>query len=148
MNQTATLNLFDYFIEIGTQFFQLEEKDLNYYQDDLNYEENEKEGLNGYLLKIEEQTSNYNNIMLRFLISIFHNIQTFFKVKDSESAIGATPKRKAVYNTQAHIHQKVRSRLLEVINEDVDMWNLTSSSRRYGRTKRVLKNQFKDPMRE
>lgn len=126
MNASATLNLTDYIVAIGNQFFNLDEKDWNVEQDELSYETTDRNGFNGYVLKIEEKADDYSNVIITKLISYLSLFYAFIskhiqKKKTEKDETQAQSRRYA--NTQTAINTRVRSRLLEVINEDVEKWS-------------------------
>ncbi len=153
MNASSTLNLTDYIVAIGNQFFNLDEKDWNVEQDELSYETTDRNGFNGYVLKIEETADDYSNVVIdsfRAFLSWIYAL--FIKV----SFIKASPKKNATIhldklqsngytNTQMAIDNRVRSRLLDIINEDVDQWQEKKRviNRKQGfSSNRIAKNQF------
>ena len=149
MNASSTLNLTDYIVAIGNQFFNLDEKDWNVEQNELSYETTDRNGFNGYVLKIEETADDYSNVVINSFMTFLSWIYALF--------IKASPKKKATIdsaklqsnghtNTQTVINNRVRSRLLDIINEDVDQWQAkkrVTNRKPDSPSNRIVKNQFK-----
>ena len=151
MNTNSTLNLSDYMLEIGNQFFHLDENEWNVEQDELSYESTDRDGFNGYVLKIEETADNYSNVIITSLmkyLSMFYSLIVGYlqKKKVAKPIMKPQNKNNRFTNPQTAINTRVRSRLLEVINEDIDKWNgqQKMTAQRKGRPMR--KNQFKHSM--
>ncbi|RUA30686.1 MAG: hypothetical protein DSY76_02320 [Bacteroidetes bacterium] len=151
MNTNSTLNLSDYMLEIGNQFFHLDENEWNVEQDELSYESTDRDGFNGYVLKIEETADNYSNVIITSLmkyLSMFYSLIVGYlqKKKVAKPIMKPQNKNNRFTNPQTAINTRVRSRLLEVINEDIDKWNGQQKkiSQRKGRP--IRKNQFKHSM--
>ena len=149
MNRTATLSFNDFIISIGNQFFNIEDDNYMNYQDDLYYESTDRNGINGYVLKIEEKAEDYGGIFRRFLNLFFPIIKSFFSkrsdvLENNQRAEYSVKQNKL--SAEAVIQNHVRRKLLEVINEDVDEW-LKQSLRKQNRQKlpkdRIPKNYFK-----
>jgi hypothetical protein len=147
MIQTNTLNFTEFIYKLGNDFFNLKEEDFTpLILDDLNYEVTEKDGLNGYVLKIEETADVYSNVLMKYVFVAFNWIQSFFYKKETsqEPSKNTSYSKKVKYkNTQAAIHNKVRSRLLDLINEDVEYWNINQKQTKQRKPSVVYKNCFK-----
>jgi len=146
MNKTATLSIADYFLEIGNQFFNLDEEDWSFAQDDLNYEATDRTGFNGYVLKFEEKADGYSNSFKSYLLVAFNWLVSLITGKKEDSDTLKTQSEsnnKRFGSAQSTIRIKVRSRLLDVINEDVEIWNLQNSEGGQRCTRQIHKNQFK-----
>ena len=152
MNTTATISLSDYVIAIGNQFFNLDDKDWDHVQDDLNYETIEMDGLNGYLLKVEQYVDDYSSMFTKHLILVYNYLKSLVVKDIQEKTEGVNSANNNTYtlNSKQVIHNKVRSRLLEVINEDVGIWELQKRRNVTKNTlkKNIKKNTFKDKLRE
>jgi len=146
MNKTTALTISDYFLAIGNQFFNLDENDWNFAQDDLNYEAIERTGFNGYVLKFEEKADEYSNSFKLFLIGVFNWLKTIILKKNEVSVRREeqiTSINRHAVNTQTAINNKVRDRLLKVLNEDIDKWNMQTYRCKADNNRRLAKNQFK-----
>ena len=147
MNQAVAFSISDYIVEIGNHFFNLNEDDWNIVQDDLTYELTDRDGFNGYVLKIEETADGYSNKLLGFLMLSLNWFQSLFEKNDlmnNESNKQALSNKKVYVDSHTAIQNRVRSRLLEIINEDIDYWHETPMYKSKGQKKIVRKNQFKD----
>ena len=148
MNASSALNLTDYIVAIGNQFFNLDEKDWNVEQDELSYETTDRNGFNGYVLKIEETADDYSNVVMNSFMTFLSWIYALF-IKTSPKKNAPIDRAKlqsnGYTNTQTAINNRVRSRLLDIINEDVDQWQekkrLTNRKQDFP-SKRIAKNQF------
>ena len=147
MTQAATLNLNEFIYRLGNDFFNLREEDFTpLILDDLNYEITEKDGLNGYVLKFEETADAYSNKLMKYLMGVLHWFQSFFyknETLDEPSLNSYSSKRVSQHNTHTAIHNKVRSRLLDVINEDIEHWNIRQNNTYQEKRTVIHKNCFK-----
>lgn len=148
MGKTSTISISDYVFEIGNQFFDLNENDWNV-QDDLNYESTEREGLNGYVLKVEEKAIFFNSRAFQVIIIFFHQIKLLIKPEKVRQINTQSKTNESIHivvsNTQTVIRDSVRSRLLATINEDLEQWQKLDK-RKYLYDKQSpnsYKNQFK-----
>lgn len=149
MNESTTLSLTDYVVEIGNQFFHLDENDWNVEQNELSYETTDRAGFNGYVLKIEETADNYSHTIITNLVNYLSVFYAFIckhiqKKKTSQDESKSQGRRNA--STQTAINKRVRSRLLDVINEDVEKWNRQKSRNVQRINYQKRKNQFKNSM--
>ena len=148
MTNAATLNFSDYILEIGNQFFNLDENEWNTVQDDLSYETTDRDGLNGYVLKLEETADGYTNKFTKHIVLFIHWVKMFI-IKDKEvnnnEFIPSKRRNIPTNNAQAIIQNRVRSRLLDVINEDAELWRsqANQSMRKVKKNTHLRKNQFK-----
>ncbi|RLD66629.1 MAG: hypothetical protein DRI84_04375 [Bacteroidetes bacterium] len=140
MNTVATISLYDYILEIGNHFFKINDEDYTNSHDDLTYESTQTDGINGYALRIEEKADGF----LSYIILVFDWINSLFRrEKKIETPLNFhSSKYEERVNTQIMIHNKVRSRLLDIINEDVDKWH-THSHKPESQSRNSHKNQFK-----
>jgi hypothetical protein len=146
MNKTATLSIADYFLEIGNQFFNLDEEDWTFAQDDLNYETTDRTGFNGYVLKFEETADGYTNSFRSYLVMAFNWLTSLITGKKEAldtDKVQSESNNKRFGSAQFAIRNKVRSRLLDVINEDVEIWNKQNSVNGHRKAHHIHKNQFK-----
>ncbi len=142
MDGAATISLRELVLEFGNRFFDIEDSEWMNYQDDLHYEETETEGINGYVLKMEEKADGYGNRLFVFLINIFWGLKRLF-FKERNPIVANNSSRTVVNrrNVQSQINYKVQNRLLSVINEDIEKWNIESGrSIKYHQT-RVYPNR-------
>jgi len=154
MNRTATLSFNDFIISIGNQFFNIEDDNWMNYQDDLHYESTDRNGINGYVLKIEERAEDYSGIFRKFLNLLFPIIRSLFlkrnDVLESKQRVAYSNKQKKL-SAEDVIQNHVRRKLLEVINEDVDEWRKQSLRKQKMKritTCRIPKNYFKETKSE
>jgi hypothetical protein len=128
MNESITLNFNDYLLEIGNVFFNVNENDMKYQVDDLDYESEDKNGFNGVMLRLERGTNEIRcGFISHILIIIQYINRLFLKKKVQKAQIEENYKKQNQYETDINktINNKVRNRLLSVINEDIDKWQLS-----------------------
>lgn len=125
MEKTASMNLGDYFFELGNRFFNVEQNQWEVLNNDLDYEEEEREGFNGIILKLEQQSDEFRSFLSRILLWIKNwFIGTGEEIKGpgehkSKSGSSTFP---ANADAQRIINMRVRKRLLESLNEDAHLW--------------------------
>ena len=145
MDGAATISLRELVFEFGNRFFNIEDSEWMNYQDDLHYEETEMEGINGYVLKIEEKADGYGNSLFVFLINIYWGLKRLLFKKPSNLQFDSRNTNNSKRSVQSRINNKVQNRLLSIMNEDIDVWK-KQSLRRQGSIKTrnpIRKNHFK-----
>lgn len=149
MINAITISMSDYIFEIGNRFFNIEESDWNEAQDDLDYEDTMTEGINGYVLNLEDKASGIGSIIWNYLLFVGKFLLLpFFKKKEpktkrQQNSSDTTNKR--MYNAHDIIQKRVRSRILTVINEDAHLWNENiPTNKSKAKTEKIIKNPFKN----
>ena len=128
MNESVTLSFNDYLFEIGNLFFNVNENDMKYQVNDLDYESEDENGFNGVMLKLEHGTDELKSGFINHLLLLFQYIHgVFLKKKVQKACLLENYEKSKIYRSDMNqiIHNKVRSRLLSVINEDIDKWQLS-----------------------
>ncbi len=125
MEKTASMNFGDYFFELGNRFFNVEQNQWEVLNNDLDYEEREREGFNGLMLKLEQQSDEYSYEFRSFLSRIVLWIKTLFIKPDGEQKVSAEHVHESRFpnaDAQIIIDMRVRKRLLKSLNEDAHLW--------------------------
>jgi hypothetical protein len=100
-------------------------------------------------LKFEETADGYSNSFKSYLVMAFNWLVSLITGKKESLDTYETQSvsnNKRFGSAQYTIHNKVRSRLLDVINEDVDIWNKQNSGIGQRRAQHLHKNQFKSDL--
>ena len=126
MNLAIDLNYSDYIINLGNRFFNLNNNDFYKEVDDLLYEDIDESGLNGYVMKIAGGQNKVTSLIYSRLAFVVEFLMSFFSKKKGE---GEQIQVERIWSTQNMINNKVRSRLLRVINEDVESWSDSINNR-------------------
>jgi len=123
MDGAATISLRELVLEFGNRFFNIEDSEWMNYQDDLHYEETETEGINGYVLKMEEKADGYGNNLFIFLINIYWGLRRLFLKEPTNLQFDSSKSNNSKRSVQSRINNKVQNRLLSIMNEDIEKWN-------------------------
>jgi hypothetical protein len=123
MDGAATISLRELVLEFGNRFFNIEDSEWMNYQDDLHYETTETDGINGYVLKMEEKADGYGNSLFVFLINIYWGLKSLLFKEHSNLQFDSSKTNNSKKSVQSRINNKVQDRLLSVINEDIEKWN-------------------------